>query len=1232
MRRWSTPRFVELTQDWTRWQDELFSSWRDMIQPGEAVQFHHVRPDPDRHFVRRRNVIADVIISQGEGSFSGLVTINETAQQPSAVAVSLPAEVSGVHLANALDFAGDSHFQTCAFHFGWIPIRRLPFPTHRVADGQSFVCRIYAHAQSSDSVTLMQKPLPPKKALSRAHNEGDAPLWYPFPGSGGHRLDGDPPGETSDAEQSEITQPEDDPGAPDAGDPDEHGASDSDQRQSALMYHLADNPIHTMLFWTDFEHLMRDIAWHYGIQRHDLYDCYELTVRPVDIPEGTAPSIVHFVNDFPHGANMALVLLDVEIHGNVEDPNFFTAPEIRRRVLAVPTLLSRDTLLIYANTFEFCRIERHRCLIEFNRIVWPLQNSVPVVVAHGDYVKIILPPPQRCRASTRAMLLDSQEMEIEDFWSHYYVPTSSESAASSDVDAIGSDVSSSLIASEDIKREFGPQNRSDTPDEASAEDELSQLQFAEDFFSLMQQDLAPSSSAHGPAAASASSSDTPPNLPHADVASSLVPQVAQLVNESCLLSGDPAQASVWPMWFRQMRTAFGVLLSLRIKLKVSRTLRVDHLSNLWINDLRHLWRDRIQPGSELFLVWVVPTPPPRPLTRTAGHLILYQFPREPFIPFLLTFQFMALDVEGFTHAVVTTNADATPHHVVTLANMERVCRGRRCTLHRGAVDATWNEPIRTGENIKLAIPAPGERSHDEILTNPRGVAQVQTAPAAPLHAGPSMRLEDQSAFIQRLHGVWSQYARSGPAHLERLLEVTTWYLDGVYVTQNDGHRTTTLGDDFTIWEDELRAIWSDVQDASLDMTFVLVHPTPGGFPVEEVHILLLQQIASDTAGVLISTYDNSVNQGVPFSMAVIVPHRLDRTGIIDAAGRSLDCRRSSVSCSAGKEGLEILQDHFIQVDSGQSLALHVYHHRLTTWEDFDNQDDHVDLLQRTLTKVVSLHAVGDFTVPLPDQVEVPLCADSAALESELRSWGQHCDVIPLQLRDRAFCIPSDWTLRHSHRLFLFEHEDLAGPKGFLAHPIAGDPTDLDLMKLLHQFGYEKAVITQRRLQQPLCVHVLFSESTGVLDPRASKVRINPPWPAPQPCVTEQRVFDCANDWTPPCFLDLGISLADLRAFFASSDGVLLHTLEGIVIPEVSVSSVASLVDLQTYDRLVIYVDGSSQPSQKYKPPLWIDLHGIPDAWAFLVLGEQYQPDGTSLRIRPRLCPRSSFACARVGAS
>eukprot|EP00435_Cladocopium_sp_Y103_P015908 s2948_g3.t3 len=1216
VRRWHVPRFVELDHAWIRWQDELHTSWRDMIQPGEPFHIHTVLPDPDRTYVQRRNVIADVMISQGVDLFSGLITIYEDARPPSAIAVSLPAQVSGNHLADALDSDPSSPFHHGAFHFGWVPIRRLPFPTHRVANGHGFVCRLYAHnhdaSQSSDAAVLMQRPLPLKRPLPIAHNEGDAPLWYPFPNAGGHPLDGNSPTEDPDDEQSEVTPPEDDSGAPAGNDPEDPEDFDAHHRQSALMYHLVDNPIHTMLFWTDFERLMRDIAWHYNIQRHDLYDCYELTVRPPDIPEGTAPLIVHFVNDFPHGANMALILLDVEIHGNQEDPNFYTAPEVRRHVLAVPTALTHDNLLIFADTFEYCRIERHRCLIEFNRLPWPQQQEVPIVAAHGDYAKIIVPPPHKCRASTRAMLLDSQEMPVEEFWSHYYEPTSSDDAE--DPDATGSDVSPSLIASEDIKREYGPPNHTLEQDA----DEFSQFQHFDDWepddaVFFMQQEAA-------------SSSDGP--------AGSLGSVTAQVVNDSCLLAFDP-QTSAWPMWYRQLRTAFwrnavtedqteGPVAYFTTwyadcrsesVTEVSRTLRVDHLSHLWVNDLRHLWRDRIHPDATLHLVWVVPTPPPKPLDRTSGHIIADKFPRDPYIPFLLTFHFMNLDVEGFTHAVVTTDARIEPLRVVSLVNMERVCRGRRCTLHRGTVDATWDIPINVGENIKLAIPGPGERSHDDLVSFPRAVASVQTAPPVQPFPGPSMLLADQSRFVQSLRAVCLQQARSGPANIERLLHITTWYLDGVYVARNDGHRTASLGDDFTLWEEELRAIWSDLQDASLDMHFVLVNPTPPGFPLEEVHVLLFQQVDPEHVGILITAYDNAVTQGAPFTLAAVAPLHVDRLAIIEAAGRLLDCdpRHSNVYCSAWREGLEIHDAQPFHAHPGYSFILQIHHAALHTWEDFADADDDapVVLLQRSLTKIVSLTCVGDFPVPPPDHVEVPICATASDLTFELSHWGHDCDVVPLQFRDRAFCIPTNWHLRSTHRLFIFEHEDPAAAEGFLAHPFACDPSDLALMQFLYRFGYEKAVITARHVVSETCVLVHFGESTGSVATKPLRNRINPPWPAPQPCVPEAAVFECTQDWRPECLLELGVSLADLQSFFCSSQDVLAPTLERLELPDAALPGVACLTSLESYDRFVIYVDGTSQPSQKHKPPLWVDLEGVPDAWAFIVLGEKYQPDGSS---------------------
>jgi ribonuclease HI len=41
------------------------------------------------------------------------------------------------------------------------------------------------------------------------------------------------------------------------------------------------------------------------------------------------------------------------------------------------------------------------------------------------------------------------------------------------------------------------------------------------------------------------------------------------------------------------------------------------------------------------------------------------------------------------------------------------------------------------------------------------------------------------------------------------------------------------------------------------------------------------------------------------------------------------------------------------------------------------------------------------------------------------------------------------------------------------------------------------------------------------------------------------------------------------------------------------------------DRYIIYVDGSSQGQQQHHPIAWIEEHGLPDAWAMIVLAERY---------------------------
>lgn len=379
----------------------------------------------------------------------------------------------------------------------------------------------------------------------------------------------------------------------------------------------------------------------------------------------SAPLIVHLVNDFPHGANFVLTLVDVEVHGNTEEQHFHTVPAFHRRVIPMPVQLTREAFLRITNTFEFCR------MVEYNHQRWFAQQHAPIVVTNGDYLKLSVPPPEKCSTDTQVMLNDSQRMSIEDFWGEYYVPTSPDE----ETEESSVNVSPSLIDSEDIKREFGPHDSED-------EDDLSQLQVLSDASSFMQQ------SSTEPA----SSSQAAPSVNLSD-------QVAAIVNDSCLLAIDIENLRPWPHWFRALSTAFWDTTAIENEdegpvayfdtwfadcrtvsaTEVSLDLRLDSHMNLWQHDIQHLWRDKITQGVPAYIKWVVPTPPRSPLSRSSGHLLIF---------------------------------------------------------------------------------------------------------------------EDHRPFIRELHAVWISQSVRGPAGLENILEVTTWYLDAQYVPYNDASRLALLGDDF----------------------------------------------------------------------------------------------------------------------------------------------------------------------------------------------------------------------------------------------------------------------------------------------------------------------------------------------------------------------------------------------------------------------------------------------------
>eukprot|EP00435_Cladocopium_sp_Y103_P016692 s2688_g4.t1 len=227
-------------------------------------------------------------------------------------------------------------------------------PTHLMHNGHGFLIRLRerqvfhtdetsllqiietsGQCDSCDSAALMQLDL----QFPFSHNEMDAPEWYPHDAPIGLEVAGDEGALPADYDfnDDDYHEYEEEPDGDEPDDDEETQPSvDAVDRQSSLLFHMEEVPVHAMLFWSHFDGLMLEVAHHFGIQREELLDCHELNVKPIDIPDGTTPLIVQQIYDIPVGDRAVLILLDIEIHGQAGEPFFATAPRLERKVIAVP--------------------------------------------------------------------------------------------------------------------------------------------------------------------------------------------------------------------------------------------------------------------------------------------------------------------------------------------------------------------------------------------------------------------------------------------------------------------------------------------------------------------------------------------------------------------------------------------------------------------------------------------------------------------------------------------------------------------------------------------------------------------------------------------------------------------------------------------------------------------------------------------------------------------------------
>ena len=296
-----------------------------------------------------------------------------------------------------------------------------------------------------------------------------------------------------------------------------------------------------------------------------------------------------------------------------------------------------------------------------------------------------------------------------------------------------------------------------------------------------------------------------------------------------------------------------------------------------------------------------------------------------------------------------------------------------------------------------------------------------------------------------------------------------------------------------------------------------------------------------------------------------------------------------------------------------AAEIHSYHHCTPRQEEGTGAPNrwaggsHSSALS-SLTTAIRIYSGRPEHPPLPDFIEVARPATAASIQQELTYWGHTCEVDLLEELDIAFAYIINGELQKMCKIFLsITNGQIIGPYYYLEPPQLENET-ID-MKFLHSKSHPKAVITSYRASLHSTVIANFEESFGTLEEHIAKPRQPPDWPAPQPVAPACHMY-------PQSTLEVAHTDRDSRVKIGKTTEELcgLHTnFEDLQLPvelHLFLNSIPLLGDVHP-DRYIIYVDGSSQGQQQHHPIAWIEEHGIPDAWAMIVLAERYAtPDQT----------------------
>eukprot|EP00435_Cladocopium_sp_Y103_P074222 s126_g47.t1 len=465
--------------------------------------------------------------------------------------------------------------------------------------------------------------------------------------------------------------------------------------------------------------------------------------------------------------------------------------------------------------------------------------------------------------------------------------------------------------------------------------------------------------------------------------------------------------------------------------------------------------------------------------------------------------------------------------------------------------------------------------------------------------------------------------------------ITTWHLDFPHVNACENPRTVLLPTDFTRWLPLIVEAWEDQIDMAWPINLHVVRPNPPATawqPREQVHLIVLQRSPADQAANLLSIVNHLDREPVR-QRACFAPLDIQKSEVIMRMRYIEACfpERSSFQCMVWQGDTELVDDLRIRNRHGLLFVL-IYNHVGPNSDDLrDPWEDEEDLsllqlgslrqhrttlsLEKLIPVTTAVRLIdGTGSKSLPTPLEVPIPGSAAQVQAELCHWGHRREVHACPVSGIFLCLVCDTSPPATLRHYVFWHDDPDDPDGCILHSASEILTEQDIMTFLCCLGYARAVVMEEVVLAQNWHFVVFHhrEPLPVQYFRPSKEPTV--WPARgKHRRTAQTMFDLKgvtnNDTT--CKLRTAFGLHDLKILFESGQDVLctdfslipLDDAMSTMLQQLPVTTIRDSKDLDQFDRLLIFTDGSSQPAMKRKPPAQADELGWPDTWAMVVIGE-----------------------------